>query len=63
MNKYEIGVWDIRFYKIDEDGNQLLNEDGSVKLFTLKDGYDVSWVADSMESDWLEEVTPGQLLI
>ena len=33
MNKqYSTEVWDIQFYKVDEDGNELLNADGSVKL-------------------------------
>lgn len=27
-------VWDVRFYLNDDDGNEVLNEDGSVKLFT-----------------------------
>ena len=31
--KYEIQVWDVTFCKIDEDGNTLLNEDGTVQLF------------------------------
>jgi hypothetical protein len=31
-----IGVYNITFYKYDEDGNEVLNEDGSVKIFTLK---------------------------
>lgn len=39
--KYSIEVWDIQFYKVDEDGDELLNEDGSVKLFTDKGN--ISW--------------------
>ena len=46
--KYSIAVWDIQFYKVDEDGNELLNEDGSVKLFTPNRDIDVSWVSDSV---------------
>jgi|TARA_R110000803_G_scaffold43309_1_gene92472 hypothetical protein len=30
-------VWDVRFYMNDDDGNELLNDDGSVKLFTAPD--------------------------
>ena len=30
-----IGVWDIYFYLTDDDGNVLLNEDGTEKIFTL----------------------------
>ena len=35
MNYY-IGVHTITFYKYDDDGNELLNEDGSVKEFQIK---------------------------
>ena len=30
-----ISVYDITFYKEDEDGDSILNEDGTLKLFTL----------------------------
>lgn len=53
--KYEIQVHDIQFTMIDEDGNELSNKDGSPKLFTLNSKCDASWIADSMEADWLEE--------
>jgi hypothetical protein len=57
MNKqYSTEVWDIQFYKVDEDGNELLNDDGSVKLFTNSRNMDFSWVADSVDADELEEV-------
>ena len=35
--KYDIGVWDIQFYKVDKNGMELQNPDGSVKLFQLKE--------------------------
>jgi|TARA_R110000851_G_scaffold330413_1_gene503222 hypothetical protein len=57
MNKqYSTEVWDIQFYKVDEDGNELLNADGSVKLFTSSRNMDFSWVADSVTANELEEV-------
>jgi len=31
--EYSIGVYNITFYKVDEDGNELRNPDGSVKEF------------------------------
>ncbi len=34
--EYDIGVWDIQFYKVDKNGMELQNPDGSVKLFQLK---------------------------
>ena len=55
--KYSIAVWDIQFYKVDEDGNELLNDDGSVKMFTESRDIDLSWVADSVYEDDVKEVT------
>lgn len=53
---HNIAVWDIQFYKVDEDGNELLNDDGSVKLFTSSRNMDFSWVAESADADELVEV-------
>ncbi len=55
--KYSIAVWDIQFYKVDEDGNELLNDDGSVKIFEGSRDMDLSWVADSVCEDDINEVT------
>ena len=55
--KYSVEVWDIQFYKVDEDGNELLNKDGSVKMFTQSRDIDLSWVADSIYEDDVKEVT------
>ena len=35
--EYDIGVWDIQFYKVDKNGMELQNPDGSVKLYQLKE--------------------------
>ena len=53
MNKeYSTEVVDIQFCKVDADGNELLNEDGSVKLFTSSPSMDFSWIAEhSLELD------------
>lgn len=57
MNKkYSIEVWDIQFYKVDENGDELLNDDGSVKLFTSSRNMDFSWVAESADANELEEI-------
>ena len=37
MSKLDIAVWDIQFYKVDKNGMELQNPDGSVKLFQLKE--------------------------
>ena len=37
MNEYNnVSVCNITFYKFDDDGNELLNEDGTIKEFDLK---------------------------
>ena len=59
MRKYNIGVWDIQFYKSDDDGNELLNPDGSVKLFRHKYDHDVSFIAEGTTEEELEEIKSG----
>mgnify|MGYP003132876845 FL=1 len=55
-----VGVWDILFYKIDEEGEEIRNPDGTVKIFGLKDSigrdFDFSYIAESFEEDELEEI-------
>lgn len=59
MNKkYSIAVWNVWFYKVDEDGNELLNDDGSVKLFFENSNFDYSYLADSIDADELKEIKP-----
>ena len=53
---YSIAVWDLTFYKVDEDGNELLNEDGSTKLFTEGGNMDVSYLAEHLTDDDLFEM-------
>ena len=54
--EYSIAVWDIQFYKVDEDGNELLNEDGSTKLFTEGGNMDLSYIAEHVTDDQLWEI-------
>ena len=57
MNKkYSVEVWDIQFYKVDENGDELLNDDGSVKLFSPTRDIDVSWVSDFVYEEDVEEI-------
>ena len=56
----DICVWDIQFCKKDEDGNELLNDDGSVKLFQLKREHDVSFIAEGTDNEDLEEVNDNE---
>ena len=38
MKDIMVSVYDIAFYKYDENGLEVLNEDGTIKQFRLKDG-------------------------
>ena len=53
--EYSIGVYNLTFYKVDEDGNELRNPDGSVKEFYV-DWYDCSHLAEGIDDDDLIEV-------
>ena len=52
-----VGVWEhtVTFYKKDDDGNELLNDDGSVKIFTAPSLDFVSYNYDMVEVSDLEE--------
>ena len=54
--RHSIAVWDVQFYKVDEDGNELLNEDGSTKLFTGGGNVDVSYLTEHLTDNELEEI-------
>ena len=51
---YSIEVWNVQCYKVDDDGNALLNADGSIKLFDAD--IDVSTIAEGVTDDDLVEV-------
>ena len=57
MKNYSIVVWDIQLCKVDDEGNELLNEDGSVKLFTDGGNLDCSYIAEGVNEDELFEVS------
>ena len=48
-------VWDWTFYKQDDDGNCVLDDDGNVKIYTAPD-MDYSDISESVEEKDLEEV-------
>tara|TARA_R110002012_G_scaffold232454_1_gene405250 strand:- start:559 stop:747 length:189 start_codon:yes stop_codon:yes gene_type:complete len=56
-------VWDITFCKVDDDGEPLLNKDGSVKLFQdTNRKFDFSWLSDAIDDDlveYLQEISNG----
>ena len=57
--KLSIGVWDLTFYLMDDDGEEVLNNDGTVKMFDAPE-LDLSWIVDSVEFDDLEELESNQ---
>ena len=53
-----ISVYDIVFYKYDENGEEVLNEDGTTKEFELKDGIrfkPLEYLCEYMEEEILIE--------
>ena len=55
-----INILDIKFYKYDEDGNELTNKDGTIKEFRIKEGYryiPLEFLCEDMNEDLLEEIT------
>tara|TARA_B100002019_G_C21142386_1_gene533943 strand:+ start:551 stop:751 length:201 start_codon:yes stop_codon:yes gene_type:complete len=52
--EYTIAVWDLVFFRVDEDGNEELDEDGNIKIYDCED-YECSYLADGLE---IEDLTP-----
>ena len=52
---YTVGIWDITFYLVDEEGRMLTNEDGSVKEF-YHPSLDTGFMADRIDPDDLIEI-------
>ena len=54
--EYDIAIWNLQFYKIDKNGNALLNEDGNIKLFEANN-LDHSFLAEGIDNKDLTEKT------
>ena len=51
-------IQDITFYKVDDEGNEELNKDGTTKVYRIKDGIRVKsleYLTDDFEDDIMEE--------
>jgi len=49
---------DITFYKVDDEGNEELNKDGTTKVYRIKDGIRVKaleYLTDEFEDDIMEQ--------
>ena len=52
-------VYDIKFYKVDDDGNEVVNSQGITQTFRLKEGVrfkPLEYLTDDMDEDILEKV-------
>ena len=51
-------IRDITFYKVDDEGNEELNEDGTTKVYRIKQGTRVKaleYLTDDFEDDIMEQ--------
>ena len=51
-------IQDITFYKVDDEGNEILNKDGTTKIYRIKDGIRVKaleYLTEEFEDDIMEE--------
>ena len=53
--RHSIQVWDIQFYKMNEEGDALTDNNGNVQLNNVTD-YDCSYLAEGLDDDDLEEI-------
>jgi len=52
---HSIAVWNITFYKVDENGEALTDNKGNVQLYYAAD-WDCSYLAEGLDDDDLEEI-------
>ena len=51
-------IQDITFYKVDDEGNEELNKDGTTKVYRIKEGIRVKaleYLTDEFEDDIMQE--------
>ena len=49
---------DITFYKVDDEGNEILNKDGTTKIYRIANGVRVKaleYLSDEFDDDIMEE--------
>tara|TARA_R110000751_G_scaffold26104_1_gene70297 strand:+ start:2915 stop:3094 length:180 start_codon:yes stop_codon:yes gene_type:complete len=54
---YSIAVFDLNFYRVDEDGNAEQDAQGRIKIYDCPD-YDCSYLAEGLELEDLEVLEP-----
>ena len=58
-NDYQPLVLDIKFYLVDDDGNELENKDGTTKEFRIKEGVrfkPLEYLCEDFDTNILEEI-------
>ena len=56
-NKYSVAVHRITFYKYDDDGNEVLNKDGTTKEFELNSRFKpLEYLCEDLSSDDVEPI-------
>lgn len=56
-NEYNIGVWDLTFYKADEFGKAVTDNEGSIQLYHAP-YYDCTYLAECVTEDDLVDIEP-----
>ena len=63
MTKYKIEVKSVTFCKVDEEGDLLLNKDGSVKLFKYKTHPYSNWLHELIEDAFTYSPIDGETML
>tara|TARA_R100000234_G_scaffold104019_1_gene73676 strand:- start:49 stop:219 length:171 start_codon:yes stop_codon:yes gene_type:complete len=50
-----IEVWDLIFYRLDDEGNPLKDKEGKVITYNAKN-YDCSYLAEGLDVEYLEKI-------
>jgi len=59
--KYKLKLLNLQFYMEDDDGDELLNKDGSVKIFTDANGrFNFTWINDILADIDVKELVEGE---
>ena len=52
-------IYDITFYQVDEEGNDILDNKGNTKIYRIKEGLRVKpleYLCEDLDTDMLEEI-------
>jgi len=50
-------IFEITFYKVDEDGEEIKDKDGNIKLYNPQGRWkDLEYLCEDKDDDWFEEI-------